>query len=101
MEAAVLAEQLQRLAKLDLDVPVQGAPGDDERGGLGWRTRIDLVADAEGRAGMHGFRSHTITVLDYGRVISRGDVESVQNDPLVIEAYLGTGGGHELAPVAG
>jgi tRNA/tmRNA/rRNA uracil-C5-methylase (TrmA/RlmC/RlmD family) len=61
---AVLAEQLQRLAKLDLDVPVQAAPGDDERGGLGWRTRIDLVADAEGRAGMHGFRSHTVKVLD-------------------------------------
>ena len=63
-KAAVLAEQLRRLAKLDLDVPVQAAPGDDERGGLGWRTRIDLVADAEGRAGMHGFRSHDVHLLE-------------------------------------
>ena len=63
-KTAVLAEQLRRLAKLDLDVPVQAAPGDDERGGLGWRTRIDLVTDAEGRAGMHGFRSHDIHLLD-------------------------------------
>lgn len=45
--------------------------------------------------------SDTITVLDYGRVISRGDVESVQSDPLVIEAYLGTGVEHELTPAAG
>ncbi|MEZ0447776.1 class I SAM-dependent RNA methyltransferase [Cellulomonas sp. ICMP 17802] len=63
-KAAVLAEQLRRLAKLDLEVPVQAAPGDDERGGLGWRTRIDLVADAEGRAGMRGFRSHDVHALE-------------------------------------
>jgi tRNA/tmRNA/rRNA uracil-C5-methylase (TrmA/RlmC/RlmD family) len=63
-KAAVLAEQLRRLAKLDLDVPVQAAPGDDERGGLGWRTRIELVTDAEGRAGMHGYRSHDIHLLE-------------------------------------
>jgi ABC-type branched-subunit amino acid transport system ATPase component len=45
--------------------------------------------------------SDTITVLEYGRVISRGDVETVRNDPVVVEAYLGTGGEHELSAVAG
>jgi branched-chain amino acid transport system permease protein len=45
--------------------------------------------------------SDTITVLDYGRVICRGDVETVRNDPLVGEAYLGVGGEHELSLVAG
>jgi ABC-type branched-subunit amino acid transport system ATPase component len=34
--------------------------------------------------------SDTVTVLDYGEVISRGAVETVRNDPRVIEAYLGT-----------
>ena len=63
-KTSVLDEQLRRLAKLDLDVAVLGAPGDDERGGLGWRTRIDLVADAEGRAGMRGHRSHEVHALD-------------------------------------
>jgi ABC-type branched-subunit amino acid transport system ATPase component len=40
-------------------------------------------------------------VLEYGRVISRGDVETVRNDPVVVEAYLGTEGEHELSAVAG
>ncbi|QGQ19508.1 TRAM domain-containing protein [Cellulomonas sp. JZ18] len=61
---AVLAEQLRRLARLDLAPPVLAAPGDDERGGLGWRTRIDLVADRAGRAGMHRHRSHDVVPLD-------------------------------------
>ena len=63
-KAAVLAEQLQRLAKLERQVEVEAAPGDDERGGLGYRTRVDLVADAEGRAGMRRFRSHDVVPLD-------------------------------------
>ncbi|WP_265521462.1 class I SAM-dependent RNA methyltransferase [Oerskovia flava] len=63
-KAGVVAEQLQRLAHLDLQVEVEGLPGDDERDGLGYRTRIDLVADAEGRAGMHKHRSHDVVALD-------------------------------------
>lgn len=62
-KATVVAEQLARLARLDRDVTVEAAPGDDERGGLGWRTRIDLVADDEGRAGMLGHRSHDVHAL--------------------------------------
>ncbi|MCC2322954.1 class I SAM-dependent RNA methyltransferase [Cellulomonas xiejunii] len=59
----VLAEQLHRLARLDLVPRVEAAPGDDERGGLAYRTRIDLHVDAEGRAGMRAHRSHDIVPL--------------------------------------
>lgn len=59
-KAAVLGEQLQRLAKVDRAVPVRALPGDDERGGLGWRTRVGFLADREGRAGMRRFRSHDV-----------------------------------------
>ncbi|GAB2679652.1 class I SAM-dependent RNA methyltransferase [Thalassiella azotivora] len=62
-KADVVREQLRRLAGLDLDVLVEAAPGDDARGGLAWRTRIELVADAEGRAGMHRHRSHEVLPL--------------------------------------
>ncbi|GAA4832498.1 TRAM domain-containing protein [Luteimicrobium xylanilyticum] len=69
-KAAVLAEQLQRLAHLEpADLPgggvhVEAAPGDDARGGLHWRTRIELVAGPDGRAGMHRYRTHDVLALD-------------------------------------
>jgi tRNA/tmRNA/rRNA uracil-C5-methylase (TrmA/RlmC/RlmD family) len=62
-KSAVLAEQLRRLARVDRAPEVAGVPGDDERGGLAWRTRIDLHVDAEGRAGMRRHRSHTVLPL--------------------------------------
>ncbi len=60
---AVLEEQLRRLAHDERAVPVVAAPGDDERGGLAWRTRIDLVADDAGLAGMYRYRSHEVLPL--------------------------------------
>ncbi|GAA4689277.1 TRAM domain-containing protein [Nocardioides nanhaiensis] len=42
LKAAVVAEQLRRLAGLEVDVEVEAVPGDDE--GLRWRTRQRYVA---------------------------------------------------------
>lgn len=60
---AVLQEQLRRLAHDEREVTVAAAPGDDARGGLAWRTRIDLVTDGAGRAGIYRHRSHEVLPL--------------------------------------
>jgi tRNA/tmRNA/rRNA uracil-C5-methylase (TrmA/RlmC/RlmD family) len=59
-KSAVLGEQLHRLAKVDREVPVRALPGDDERGGVAWRTRVSFLADRAGRLGMRRFRSHDV-----------------------------------------
>lgn len=62
LKAAVVREQLQRLAGLDLDVVVEPVPGD--RDGLRWRTRVEFAVDAGGRAGLRRHRSHDVVPLE-------------------------------------
>ncbi|WP_063043611.1 class I SAM-dependent RNA methyltransferase [Nocardia pseudovaccinii] len=57
LKAAVVAEQLHRIAGIERDItvePIAGYPADATGG---WRTRVRLAVDAEGRAGVHGYRS--------------------------------------------
>ncbi|HEX6337926.1 MAG TPA: class I SAM-dependent RNA methyltransferase [Jiangellaceae bacterium] len=63
LKAAVVAEQLRRLAGVDTTVhvePVPGAPAD----GLGWRTRVNFAVAGDGRAGLRRHRSHDIEPID-------------------------------------
>ena len=62
LKAAVVREQLLRLAKLDLPVVVEPLPDAAEsRGpGLGWRTRVGFGVRADGVAGLHRHRSEEI-----------------------------------------
>lgn len=68
LKRAVLTESLQRMAKLDAgpaaEVRVEVLPGDDRNRGLGWRTRIRLHVDDEGRIGPMASRSHRVIPVD-------------------------------------
>jgi tRNA/tmRNA/rRNA uracil-C5-methylase (TrmA/RlmC/RlmD family) len=58
LKAAVVAEQLHRLAHLDVDVEVEALPGDTQ--GVRWRTRTEFAIDDAGVAGLHKHHSHEI-----------------------------------------
>jgi tRNA/tmRNA/rRNA uracil-C5-methylase (TrmA/RlmC/RlmD family) len=62
LKAAVVREQLARLAGLDVAVTVEAVSGDDD--GLHWRTRQRYVALPEGRLGMRKHRSHDVVPID-------------------------------------
>ncbi|MPZ66425.1 MAG: class I SAM-dependent RNA methyltransferase [Pseudonocardiaceae bacterium] len=71
--AAVLAEQLRRIAGLDVTVPVEALPG----GPLGWRTRCRLTADASGRPGFRVHRSHAVVPVDGCPITVDGALDGV------------------------
>ena len=62
LKSAVVVEQLQRLAGLDVDVAVEALPGDEK--GTRWRTRTEFAIDAAGAAGLHRHHSHEIIPVD-------------------------------------
>jgi tRNA/tmRNA/rRNA uracil-C5-methylase (TrmA/RlmC/RlmD family) len=62
LKAAVVAEQFQRLAGLEVDVEVEPLPGDEE--GFRWRTRTEFAVDASGAAGLRQHHSHEIVPVD-------------------------------------
>ncbi len=61
-KAAVIRQQLSRIAGLDHEVEVQAIDG--AAGGLGWRTVVTFAVDRNGRAGLHRHRSHEVVEID-------------------------------------
>lgn len=74
IKAELVAEQLRRLAGVDLVPVVEQVPGAPD--GLGWRTRVQLAVDGAGRAGLHRHRSRELELVDRC-LIAAPDVESV------------------------
>jgi len=63
LKAAVIGQQLRRLAGLDRAVTVEPVPG-GAPAGLGWRTRMQFAVRPDGVAGLRAHRSHD--VVDVG-----------------------------------
>ncbi|MDQ6649645.1 MAG: TRAM domain-containing protein, partial [Actinomycetota bacterium] len=62
LKAAVVAEQLQRLAGLDRPVTVEEVAGTPD--GLGWRTRVAFAVRRDGAVGLHRHRSGEIEPVE-------------------------------------
>ena len=62
LKAAVVVEQFQRLAHVEVDVVVEALPGDRE--GIRWRTRTEFAIDSSGAAGLHRHHSHDVIPVD-------------------------------------
>ncbi|MGY5885171.1 class I SAM-dependent RNA methyltransferase [Modestobacter lacusdianchii] len=60
LKAAVVREQLSRLAGLDVEVTVEPLPG----GPLRWRSRARFAVDGTGSPGLRRHRSHDVVPLD-------------------------------------
>jgi tRNA/tmRNA/rRNA uracil-C5-methylase (TrmA/RlmC/RlmD family) len=74
LKAELVAEQLRRLAGLDLVPVVEEVPGAPD--GLRWRTRVAFSVDGQGRAGLHRHRSHDLELVDRCLIATEG-VEQV------------------------
>ena len=74
LKAALVAEQLVRLAGVDRPVVVEEVPGAPD--GLGWRTRVQFAVAPSGRVGLRKHRSHELQPVDRC-LIASPDVEAV------------------------
>jgi tRNA/tmRNA/rRNA uracil-C5-methylase (TrmA/RlmC/RlmD family) len=71
LKATVVAEQLQRLAGLHVDVTVEAVGvdrPDRTDDGLDWRTRVQWAVAADGTPGLRKHRSHDVVPVDDCRI---------------------------------
>lgn len=82
LKTTVLHESFERVGKLSLPsllpqpVRVRAVGDDDERNGLGWRTRVRLHVDESGRVGPFAARSHSVISVD-SLPLATPDIERV------------------------
>ena len=64
LKAFVLEDSLSRMGKIERRVEVEALEGDNESKGTGWRTRVRLHVDADGKVGPYASRSHSVIEVD-------------------------------------
>jgi len=89
LKTDILRDALHRFGGLSVDLVdslvVQGVPGDDEKNGLAWRTRVSLHADPEGRLGPYAEKSHTVIPVSSLPLAT----ENIQNCGVLDSTYQG------------
>lgn len=92
LKAAVVREQLSRLAGLDWDVVCEAVPGDEQ--GLRWRTRMQYV-EIDGRRGLRKHRSHDAVVVE-DCLLAHPDARTGETG-VIVEAVSAQGRTHHFA----
>src|SRR6478752_3646488 len=106
LKAAVIRQQLRRLAGLDREVTVEPLPGDEEPGaGLGWRTRVQFAVRPDGVAGLRAHRSHEVVDVGECLIAHQGITElglTTRRWPGTssVEALVATGSGERAVIVS-
>lgn len=101
IKAAIVMEQLQRLAGIHRDVTVEALPGN----GFGWRTRVRFSVDSSGRAGFRRHRSHQVEPIERCPIahplVEAAGVESARWDGVSeVEVAASVGSGERLVRTA-
>jgi tRNA/tmRNA/rRNA uracil-C5-methylase (TrmA/RlmC/RlmD family) len=102
LKAAVVSEQLSRLAGLELDVVVEALPGSAD--GLGWRTRVQHGVDDQARLGYRRHRTHDVLAVDacpitHPDVIRTGHLRQRWPGTTEVEVVAPAGGDQRLVVV--
>ncbi|HUE08892.1 MAG TPA: TRAM domain-containing protein [Acidimicrobiales bacterium] len=93
LKAVRTAELLRQIAGVEREVVVEAVEGGDD--GLGWRTRVRLAVDRDGRAGFRRHRSHRVERVDVCPVTSpevaaTGALRAVWPGSAELEVVTGT-----------
>ena len=88
LKAAVVREQLGRLAQSDVHVEVEPVPGDspEVEAGLRWRTRIQWAVGPRGRRGLRKHRSREVVPVD-DCLITRTDARAVHRAGTTLDRH--------------
>ena len=111
LKAAVIRQQLRRMAGIDREVTVEALPGDeagDEPGdeqGLGWRTRVQFAVRGDGVAGLRAHRSHRVIDVKECLIAHRAITDLALTSrrwpgETSVEALVGTGSGERAVIVS-
>ncbi|MFZ0078742.1 MAG: TRAM domain-containing protein, partial [Trebonia sp.] len=98
LKAAVIGQQLRRMAGIDREVTVEPMPGDETGGqpGLGWRTRVQFATRDDGVPGLRKHRSHEVVAIDdcliaHPGIRDLGIPRRTWPDTTAVEVIVGTG----------
>jgi tRNA/tmRNA/rRNA uracil-C5-methylase (TrmA/RlmC/RlmD family) len=118
LKAAVIRQQLRRMAGLDREITVEALAGDHDTGqgqpagdtrrraaGLGWRTRVQFAVREDGVAGLRAHRSHRVIDVGECLIADRAITAlALTGRPwpgeTSVEALVGTGSGERAVIVS-